>query len=493
MATASTPGCLTCRKRQVRCDGNRPTCRRCPSDGRECRGYKGQLRIVQVDPAKISASNACKRSKAAPQFLSVADLSLPRHIFASDRDVWTIMDCTEYWNRHVIPEIFPVERPFYRVTIQPNDIAAQTVPKVCLHFIIVAFRSAQAAKLLIDPSTQPDLCYYRGLGLRELQQYLEGAATDPEGIALVSIVTLMTSELYIPKSSWLIHFNAAQRIVALRGGMASCMRSVVNTNFILVQFFVIDTLTSTTCDSSVLPQAPYQERIGDMPDIDFQLISCASACPAEILKSIAYTSALRRRNLEDTRTPSAEFDAVLRNLEEFDCTAWAVKMSNMGLSHPIVAAKVAPCSSIEGLVSVAESFRSAALIYLFLGCGISVNEHDRMERARTATAILHDELNNLFDKASDDPDRPIDTQLWKFATWPLFIAAYVGVGWDIAAPTGDLDRLYARLHRIGKARGALLRSNAEGHLKDVQARRAKCLDRTWTWDMGFTDRRACVL
>lgn len=505
--------CLTCRKRQVRCDGNKPTCTRCPKDGRPCRGYKGQMRIVQVDPTKKpqAVSRKSKQtSEAATCTLTPRESTqppetmwtptLPIHIFVGDKDFWTIADCARYWNTNIIPSTFPAERPFFRATVSANDIAIQPLPKVCLHLVIVAFRSTQAARLLIDPFAQPDLCYYRGLALRELPEHLENAATDPWGIALISIVMLMASDLLVPDSSWLSHLDAARQIVTMRGGVASCMGSLPDSRFILVQFLNIDTLTSTTCCSAKLPQASFSEMIGEVENIDFQLIACASACPAEILKLIARTSTLRRQCFDNARSlcqagrpvSDSEYDVLLDGLKDFDCTAWAIRMAHLKMAYPLLEASAAPCSSLDGLASVAECYRSAALLYLLLSCGPS-SVDVTLDQVRLIGATLHREIHRLFSKASEHWHKPLDTQLWKFVTWPLVMAAYVWVGWDVVGTDIQLETLFERLDKISLVKGVWARSNAEHHLREVQARRAERPRARWTWDMGFSERRSFVL
>lgn len=498
MAPGPAPNCLTCSKRQVRCDGDRPTCRRCPKDNLECRGYKDQLRIVQVHPTQRRSTAVQRKPKAGQQTQGQA-LFLAKNIFLGDRDLWTLLDCAQYFNQHVIPTIFPAERPFFRPSIGP-EVAWQHLPKVCLHFIIVAFQSTRAAKLLIDPLSQPDLCYYRGLGLRELPQHLEEAVTDPQGIALVSIIMLMMSDLLAVDGSWRVHLNAVQRIVALRGGVRTCITSMPDSVFMLVQFFVVDTLTSTACNSAGLSQTPFCDMIVDIPHIDFQLITCASTCPSEIFQVIAHTNALRRRRWDGRRqlgqesssTFAADYDELLDDLRQFDCKAWANRMSHLGLSFPVLEAHVAPCSSIDGLTTVAECFRSAAQVYLFLSY-CSQDDETAIDHARQASKALHGGINTLFENASSERDDPLDTQLWKFASWPLVIAAYAWVGWDITEESTTLDTMFAQLRAIYVAKGTQVRSSTEQHMKSVQARRARNPDLQWTWDMGFPERMAFAL
>lgn len=507
MSTGPDDSCLTCRKRQVRCDGKRPICARCPKDARDCRGYKGQLRIVQVNPVKTprapKAPKPIQQKPGAlvpPGAIDVTSFPLVKHIFISDRDLWTLVDCANYWNNNVIPSTFPAERPFFRPYIMGDEIAVQPIPKICLHLVIVAFRATQAAKLLIDPVTQPDVCYYRGMGLRELPKYLEEAGTDPHAVALMSVVMLITSDIVTRDGSWLVHLDAARRIVDLRGGMGACVSSVPDSIFVLTQLYLIDTLTSATCKSAKLPDVSLADTIGDIPNIDFQLITCASTCPVEVLQVIARTSSLRRRiwrrgtspNTSSSPTTSFSYTSLLDELNGFDSAAWASRISHLGLSYPVQVSNVAPCSSTEGLSSVAECFRSAALVYLILSCNTVIEEGD-MDTVRCACKVLLTNVNELFDKASQDWNTPLDTQLWKFVTWPLVVAAYAWIGWGIEVEGLYLETLFSRLKFITGAKSLLSMPGATPHLQEVRSRRADFPDLCWTWDKGFKERNPFVL
>ena len=499
MAVTPEASCLTCRKRQVKCDGNRPTCNRCPKDKLSCRGYKGQLRFVQVNPTKPAKTGRSRPIPVSKEDQTLPTFPLTKHICVDQRDVWTLTQCAHYWNEEVIPSILPAERPFFRPLVT-LDWHWQELPKVAMCFVILAFRSTQAAKLLMDPTSQPDLCHYRGMGLRELPQYLDGAATDPQGIALSSIMMLMLSDLLLPDSTWLLHLEAVQRIVAMRGGVAECIKAMPDLKFVMVQYLVTDALTSTTSNSAQLQRRVMENMVRDIPNIDFQCVTCGCICPAELLLAVARTSRLRavRRQaliISDETEPEPcekDFAKLLEDIESLNCEAWAVRMSHLGLVHPITESNVRPCTSTAGLTHVAQTFQAAALLYLHLSCSDS-NNATTIPRAQAASKQLYAASNALFAKASHNWNGPLDTQLWKFITWPLVIAAYAWAGWDVWGGQGDLDEVFGRLDMIAVAKGTKTRSCAGDYMSRVRTKRARVPEGEWTWDMGFRVRQNFVL
>ncbi|ETN45686.1 uncharacterized protein HMPREF1541_09519 [Cyphellophora europaea CBS 101466] len=60
---AHSKGCLTCRRRKVKCDETRPTCTRCQKIGRECGGYSGAAEPAPNSPVQID-SNLAARSRS---------------------------------------------------------------------------------------------------------------------------------------------------------------------------------------------------------------------------------------------------------------------------------------------------------------------------------------------------------------------------------------------------------------------------------------------
>lgn len=65
-------GCWTCRARKVKCDEERPECRRCCQKGLECEGYDIRLHWVTPETVDGGASSPVQASQVKCRRSSVA-------------------------------------------------------------------------------------------------------------------------------------------------------------------------------------------------------------------------------------------------------------------------------------------------------------------------------------------------------------------------------------------------------------------------------------
>ncbi|KAJ6017114.1 hypothetical protein N7451_000493 [Penicillium sp. IBT 35674x] len=76
----TSTGCLTCRKRRVKCGEERPACLRCTTTGRICDGYA-------VPATPVSSGESTSQSNVFNRALIARPLSIPSHgIFTSDQE-----------------------------------------------------------------------------------------------------------------------------------------------------------------------------------------------------------------------------------------------------------------------------------------------------------------------------------------------------------------------------------------------------------------------
>ncbi|WP_219629939.1 hypothetical protein, partial [Salmonella enterica] len=122
------------------------------------------------------------------------------------------------------------------------------------------------------------------------------------------------------------------------------------------------------------------------------------------------------------------FDTIRTIIESFDSTSWSLKLSKLGRTLPQKVEDELNDLSIACLASLAESFKSAAMIYLCL----STQLEDRgSESVLSAMHSLSLSLRHLFENASSDHNGPLHGQLWRFTIWPTIVSGYAKAGWDI--------------------------------------------------------------
>ena len=495
MTATLGPQCYTCRKRQVKCDSNTPACQRCLRDHLECRGYKRPLKIIFYQPPRCRQSR--KPPPAEPDRVaenrdgspsSATELLLYKP--SSDRDYLALLESFQYYEVYVLPRLLPTQAPFRRTKVD-RDVPWHEVPKIVQHCLIVFFRSMQPDFNAPHPNSRQDLCHYRGLSLSELQEILPDAVTEPYGVALSCILLLMGTDLLLPPfGSWLTHFEAAQRLISLRGGIKRCLRDQPGSRTVLINYVLQDIFTGTTSNSKALGSR-YSAQLDYpalLPDITADFVTRGFHFPVVILLAVARTNVLRATSRSSSQ---GTFRAIWQSIETFAPASWAISIMQQEAlcTPPFRPEDTALSETLSGLTCYAKCCQSAGLLYLAFSCppprsalianSLSLAKHDLAANIRL-----------LFDMSDLDTDSPFHTQLWKFIGWPMFISVYARIGWHLVGAGGeDNSSAHAEIDRIratGAAKGSHRLLIAAEYLHNIHEKRA--LRQSWRWDDGFSSR-----
>jgi hypothetical protein len=108
------------------------------------------------------------------------------------------------------------------------------------------------------------------------------------------------------------------------------------------------------------------------------------------------------------------------------------------------------------MISLALCHQAADMLYLHLSCSPGTsNQQIDFDLLSSTHQNLTMNLSRLLAQTSLDIGGPIHNQLHKFVTWPLIIAAYARVGYDVCAADdrlgGDADRDLERLQHAALA------------------------------------------
>ena len=501
MADLLGPQCFTCRKRQVKCDSGTPTCQRCYRDGLECRGYKRPLKIVLYKPPKSASSK--KKKKPAPEpdhdSESYDDSRSPtkeldrynrsRYTPSGDRDYLALLESFQLYEIHILPRRFPSQAPFKRTKID-RDVPWHVVPKVLQHCLIVSFRNMQPDVNGADSKSRHELHHYLGLSFAELQRMLPGAVEDPYGIALSCILLMCGNLLLPPRGSWLMHFDAAQRLISLRGGIERCLKNMSDSRVVLIGHIFQDIFTATTSTSEILG-CGYSAHLAYtrlIPDIEADLMIAGLIFPAPTLLAVTRTNLLRASVLPSS---SETFMEIWQSIETFDPALWAVTIMQKAVSCPLPLKPEDDTLSgaLSGLTAFATCCQSAGLLYLGLSCPPS-SPTSIANALFVAKCKLSANIRHLFEAADADINGPLHAQLWRFISWPMFVSAYARIGWHLIDAKGEShSTVQAEIDRIratGAAKDCHRHFLAAEYLHDVEMKRALRLE--WTWDDGFTSR-----
>lgn len=414
------------------------------------------------------------------------------------REAGLVYNSVEYFNTYIVPFVTPAHLPFKR-----NFVPAELwplAPSIIQHILIVLTKTAQCSKSETDPLLNSDLCYYRGRSLTGLHKMLSDTATmtnDPYSVALMAVLFIMGADMQLCED-WTPHLEAARQIINLRGGLEKCLLNPLVNSGPLVNYLYADILTATSCNIWLLntPAVGSQfEYLSILPNMEAHLITYGLPCPWQILHAITCTNILRVFSQRPVTHKEKglmsmqpfDFDTVRDLLESFDPTAWAVRLSSHERTLPQRVGDELDKDSMSCLAALAECFKSAALLYLYLSMNAIKSYEERMLHAK---AELSRNLRLLFDVANVDHEGPLHAQLWRFTNWPIVMSAYATVGFDVEggdSVESDFDRFKPVMSTLS---GARLKPQ-ETFFRDIeQMRRVMKGKRPFKWDYGLGQRKA---
>jgi hypothetical protein len=402
------------------------------------------------------------------------------------------------------------------------------MPPVLHYLWICNVRAMQAARNDTDPLSNKDLVSYRGRSLNQLQDMMKDvpeAVRDPFGVALYSILFMMGAEMQIPDSNWSAHLEAGRRIIGLKGGLVNCFELFPQaTHMPLLSFMMADIVTATICPSRLLGSAFIQtqrESLEVMPKLEQELIASAYSFPLPVLLGIVRTNILRAQwslngaNKVPLSDLGIDFPSILDALQTFDAERWAARVSAFGRPRPETAENAIPASGVICFASLARCYQSAAVLYLIFSTSPKLEHLQLRQTVHSARHTLAQHLRLLFKQghngAENGSDGPLHAQLWKFASWPLFVSIYVRAAWgemhlaidsplDILAATywdDDMEKDMQHMRAISTATGSKRFLHIErlaGRLRQSRAALVgKEISATWSWDDGFNDRSVFVV
>jgi hypothetical protein len=492
-----------------------PACDRCARDDIVCPGYTKKLKWNHYrpgapkrkkpstkarNPATASESSTEKGSaESSPDVtdqLAISALTFPESL--KDRENRLLVECSDFFNTHMLPAMIPAYRPFKR----EEHIAHHWtfIPRVLRNVMLLFVRTAQERHAKRDASPSLELCHFRGQSLTDLRCSIPEAASDPFGIVLAGVLTLTGIELSNPsfgEHAWKYHFDAARRIIQLRGGFGKCFFNLPHSEGLLIKYMVLDIFTSTTCDISALTRNDVHDQPNYIPIILLRerfLIENGHLCPQQLLRAVIRTTSLRvllqkpALNGDSQIYPDSTFEGIRTDILAFDAQTWAEKVSRYGVVLPATVEDVPSPAAVGSWVLVAESYRYAALLYIMLSIQ-APSTTEELQHVAKLQRLLSTYVKGLFSMGSPDPDGSIETQLWKFTTWPAFVSTYVGICWccfDGNALENDLKQVREAAEVLKSP--ALLRG--VDFMNGVAEKRAKDFEALWKWSDGFPAR--CV-
>lgn len=396
-------------------------------------------------------------------------------------------------------EITPAHAPFERTLIDAAQWLA--APRVVQLSLVVMTLAVQRSRSCPVPSFDKEVLHYRGICLTELTALVADANIVHQVLTLECIQLVMLADMQLePLGPWAYHLEATRRLIGLQDGLCGLFQNPA-LRYLLINFMEIDVLTSATCSVDVLDadvidaQKDYHALLIDREE---ETITTACFMPLDLFQSSVDVNRLRLRCSQHDLSPdesfaiALEFSRIEKAISTFNPSHWALRILSYGTVQPQPISTLPSKQDSTAMTTLALCQQAAATLYLHLSCNPAPDSHflDTAHRALTAN------LANLLSQASSDTEAPLYTQLYKCAIWPLFVAAYAKVGWDVGGrgndDTEDLDRLRTVARKI-QSRPLEAASDVLEKVKVVRARRAG-IGALRRWDDAFEGRCSfCVL
>ena len=410
-----------------------------------------------------------------------------------------MLESLHFFNNRLMPEITPAHAPFERTLIDAAQWLA--APRVIQLSLVVMTLAVQRSRSCPVPSFDKEVLHYRGICLAELTALVADANIVHQALTLECIQLVMLADMQVePLGPWAYHLEATRRLTGLQEGLCGLFQKPA-LRYLLINFMEIDVLTSATCSVDALDadavdaQKDYHALLVDREE---ETITTACFMPLDLFQSMVDVNRLRLRCSQCDLSPdesfaiAREFSRIEKAISTLKPSQWASRILAYGAVQPQPISTLPSEKDVTAMTTLALCQQAAAILYLYLSCSPNpaLDILDNTHRTLTAN------LANLLSQASSDTEAPIHAQLYKCAVWPLFVAAYARVGWDVGGrgdnDTQDLDRLRTVAKKI-QSRPLAVAADVLEKVKFERARRVS-VGASWRWDDAFEGRCSfCVL
>lgn len=232
----SSKGCITCRRRKVRCDLEKLSCARCVKGGRVCEGYERYPvflnRTAQGANKRHRLDEAKPKSLSGPVQIDVAARDWRQMIAAvaksEDNRILSQLSATPAFDSQIIALFFERYLPVDKSTQNAGRCwLRQAVglpnPGEALHLSLKAISMTRLGRLFEDErlAFQGGTCY--GVALQQLRKALQSEVAVRQDETLAAGFILALYELFESESAtssmqaWSKHMSGLEKLVSMRG------------------------------------------------------------------------------------------------------------------------------------------------------------------------------------------------------------------------------------------------------------------------------------
>lgn len=197
--------CLCSRIRRVKCDEEKPHCRRCTSTGRKCDGYAPPKASTRAQPRGMQMAPVLSMSTAGRGFLPTSEcVFMSRRSFHMFNELYAPMICgygtAGFWTS-VVPQASQVHESIKHLVIAASNATCRQLSGLDCHSVAFLTHYGRALKLLGD------------------------ARQDVVTVAISCVLIAFCEELHDRRSEAQRHIQAGQRMLSAESQNGSALAS----------------------------------------------------------------------------------------------------------------------------------------------------------------------------------------------------------------------------------------------------------------------------
>ncbi|KAK8034575.1 C6 zinc finger domain protein [Apiospora rasikravindrae] len=341
--------CWECQRRRLECDSTRPVCNKCRQAGVVCPGYEDKKPLRWLAPGKVTSRNRKRKTPvikekkkdedSAVSLQAQIDAALERAVHMSAElykgSLIPVVHLRDDVSEAVQSACYCKSNPFLELTTPPyiNPIPLEIMrlfpgpirrTYICLalgHYLHQT-RPPKAERVELWCRFHTE----KGLSLHDISEEIV-LEKDIQGLdqTVISIMCLMLVDLsYGSPRNWRVHFLAAMKALACRGGIKKLHARNPTMQPTLKYFMILGVVASSTSPPEdylvTTPELDFLEKVygkGDYPTV---------LCPPFLFMIISQINRLRLQTtqppeLHEPDSPSPQ--DLLSKILSFDPDAWA--------------------------------------------------------------------------------------------------------------------------------------------------------------------------
>ncbi|KAK2831897.1 hypothetical protein FQN49_007058 [Arthroderma sp. PD_2] len=532
--------CHTCRKRRVRCDSGQPSCQKCMARGIECLGYGKQKPLVWLEgggnqnqylkesclparerrsrkkgrPKLRVASKEDKDTSASPSHLPDTDSveeaeveieesalvrvkeAIPETMmFSYPSEIQQVVRAMWYYEYELVPDLDPINHSIRTESGDPT-CWQEDLASILWNILICAVDTHKAIRSQPDDQVEIGRSVYKSKSqtFMRLNKKLADPKTQISDVTLISVLTLFLAETQLSAvGSWTTHFEGANHIIRLRGGVKTIAQQSKYLHGLLTFFMAADVLSYTTIPNALpildaIRQLEYTELI---PDVFQNGSETCIPCPNELFAAIIQINHLRAISEnaiveighDNGFNFKASVHALLQTILSFPIASWADQMEDRCGQHIAAATstRLDPQKAYlrparDDWVRLASIYHAAVALYCVRSIALDLDEllhvsfmpNQPIPTSYVTTSdilivakkILFNRLQEVLCAVRDPRE-----SLAKVLIWPMFVA---GVEASLDPEAGEFRALLETgLRRLCRSLGTLSISGLRTFLMEL--------------------------